>query len=61
MIEPIGRGVLDTRLRGYDDLLCGEWIASFATTTPEAEFKIRTIRNKTLLRVSGDCASYARL
>ena len=36
MIEPIGRGVLDTRLRGYDDLLCGEWIASPATTTPEA-------------------------
>jgi hypothetical protein len=28
VIEPISRGVLDTRLRGYDDRLCGEWIAS---------------------------------
>jgi hypothetical protein len=28
VIEPISRGVLDTRIRGYDDVLCGEWIAS---------------------------------
>jgi hypothetical protein len=28
VIEPISCGVLDTRLRGYDDPLCGEWIAS---------------------------------
>jgi hypothetical protein len=28
VIEPISRGVLDTRLRGYDDTLCGEWTAS---------------------------------
>jgi hypothetical protein len=32
MIEPIGRRVLDTRLRGYDDPLCGKWIASLAMT-----------------------------
>jgi hypothetical protein len=48
MIEPIDRCVLDTRRSlssgspkarpggGYDDPLCGEWIASPATTTPEA-------------------------
>jgi hypothetical protein len=60
MIESIGRGVLDTRLRGYDDRLCGEWIASLAMTVPwlrMAVFQLRTIRNKSLLQVSGDCAS----
>jgi hypothetical protein len=27
MIESIGRGVLDTRLRGYDDLICSDDLA----------------------------------
>jgi len=73
MVEPIERGVLDTRRSlssgspnerpggGYDNPLCDERIASFAMTRrlndDYAAFKIRTIRNKSLLQVSGDCAS----
>ncbi len=61
MIETRERSVLNTRLRGYDDPLCGEWIASFAMmrrlNDSYATFKFRTIRNKPLLRMSGDCAS----
>ena len=61
MIESISRGVLDTRLRGYDDPLCGEWIASLAMTVLQLEPSLGTIRNKSLLQVSGDCASDGRL
>ncbi len=68
MIEPISRGVLDIRRSmssgspkarpggGYDDPLCGEWIASL-----HPSYKLRTIRNKSLLQVSGDCASNCQL
>jgi hypothetical protein len=52
VIESISRGVLDTRLRGYDDPLYGEWTTSPGMTV----LQLRTIRNKSLLRVSGDCA-----
>jgi hypothetical protein len=49
MIETRVRGVLDTRLRGYDNPLCGERIASFAMmrrlNDSYATFKFRTIRN----------------
>jgi hypothetical protein len=77
VIEPISRGVLDTRRSlssgspkarpggGYDDPLYGEWIASLAITllSPKAArlFKLRIIRNKSLLQVSGDCAFDTRL
>ena len=73
MIEPIERGVLDPPPEpviglaeggpggGYDNPLCDERIASFAMmrrlNDDYAAFKIRTIRNKSLLQVSGDCAS----
>jgi hypothetical protein len=49
MIEPISRGVLDTRLRGYDDPLCGGWIASLVMMVTSLKaarlFKLRTTRN----------------
>jgi hypothetical protein len=41
VIRPISRGVLDTRLRGYDDPLCAKWVAWLATTV----LQFRTIRN----------------
>ena len=50
MIETRERGVLDTRLRGYDNPVCDERIASFAMmrrlNESYAAFKFRTIRNK---------------
>jgi hypothetical protein len=65
VIESISRGVLDTRLRGYDDPLCGEWIATLAITLrpPKAtrRFKLITIRNKSLLLMNGNCASHRHL
>jgi hypothetical protein len=65
VIEPRRRGVLDTRLRGYDDPLFGEWTATRAITLrpPKATrpFKLITIRNNPLLQVNGNCASDARL
>jgi hypothetical protein len=64
VIEPMSRGVLP-RMRGDDDPLCGEWIASLATTllSPKAAWplQLRTIRNNSLLQVSGDCAFDGRL
>ncbi len=60
VIEPISCGVLDTRLRGYDDRLCGEWIASLAITLFSRKaappLKLRPTRNNPLLQVSGGCA-----
>ena len=50
MIATRERGVLDTRLRGYDNPVCGERIAPFAMmrrlNESYAAFKFRTIRNK---------------
>ena len=57
VIESISRGVLDTRLRGYDDPLCGEWIASLAMRV----LQLRTIRNKSLLQMSCDGVRKAHL
>jgi hypothetical protein len=64
MIESISSGVLDTRLRGYDDPLCGEWIASLAMTVLQLRTtapQLGTIRNRSLLQMSCDGASDARL
>jgi hypothetical protein len=65
VIEPISRGVLDTRLRGYDDPLCGGSIASLVIMGIHLKavrpFQLKTIRNKSLLLMNGNCASHRRL
>jgi hypothetical protein len=51
MVESISRGLLGTRFRGYDSVA---WGGSTAVV-------LGTIRNKWLLRVSGDCVGDRRL
>ena len=55
VIEPISRGVLDTRLRGYDAVV---WRSIALAMTAS---QLGTTRNTPLLLMNGNCACDSRL
>ena len=53
MIEPKGRGVLDTRLRGYDDLICYDRGGATLAMTETGSRCAKTAKKPYAVRATG--------